>query len=189
MKESVLFSRFGRVIERVVRYPNGAEHSFDIWTKNWRNENEFAIVLPFYTHSQSVMLVREYYPAPHRFHWGLPAGNVEKLRHGSALNAAKSELQEEAALCGGQWYELLQSSRGMAQDKYQMDWSHLYLCVNPEDQSDGSKAQHEDEELIERHMVPLQRLRELAIQGEFQANQTACVLLALEKIRELGLSE
>mmetsp|Transcript_7672 Transcript_7672/g.16369 ORF Transcript_7672/g.16369 Transcript_7672/m.16369 type:complete len:224 (+) Transcript_7672:158-829(+) len=186
-RESVVFKRYGRVVERVVTYPDGSEHAFDIWSKNFRNSQEFAIVVPFNSTTRCVTLVREYYPAPHAFHWGLPAGNVERSRHSTPLGAAKAELAEEAGLTGGEWITLLSEScaRGMVQDKYQQDWSHLFLVIDPESLSDGQQTEHE--ELIEiHHNVSLEKARELVYAGSFQANQTACLLLALDKLHALG---
>ncbi|KAA8494962.1 hypothetical protein FVE85_3203 [Porphyridium purpureum] len=200
VEDSVLFSRYGRVVSRCVIYPDGSRHEFDVWSKNWRSNQEFAIVVPYYSASRTFTLLYEYYPAAHSFHLGLPGGNVDSNRHTSILQAAKEELYEEAHLKNGTWYPLLPQSSsggssqpGLLNDKYQQDWSFPFLCVDPEQQNSSEfgtdHATFEAEELIEVRMhVPFEKVRSDLLAGRFQANQTSTLFFAFEKLKELGLA-
>ena len=78
VSDDVIFSRYGRVLSRRVKYPNGAEHDFDVWMKNWRSRNEFVIVVPYDSRTKTFTLLYEYYPASHHFMSGLPGGKFAR---------------------------------------------------------------------------------------------------------------
>ena len=115
---------------------------------------------------------------------------MDSNRHQSLLHAAQEELYEEAQLRNGEWHPLLDcKGSGLLNDKYQQDWSYPFLVVNPDfDESAVGAVAVEQEELIEiRREVPLDVVRAALLSGQFQANQTSTLFMALEKLSELKL--
>ncbi|KAJ8904416.1 hypothetical protein NDN08_000934 [Rhodosorus marinus] len=181
--EDVVFKRYGAVLDRCVRYPGGELVKFDIWSKNWRNNNEFCQCVPYDSRTNTVTMIREYFPAQHKFHYGFPGGNVED-KHGSPLSAIQAELEEEAGLYGGEWFPLLDVGKAAPQDKYQEDCLYMYVAVDS--QVKEAETSTDVEELITiEHGVPISTVHDRIYKGELQANGIATFLLALRHLKLL----
>uniref|UniRef100_A0A7S0G5W5 Nudix hydrolase domain-containing protein n=1 Tax=Rhodosorus marinus TaxID=101924 RepID=A0A7S0G5W5_9RHOD len=129
-------------------------------------------------------MIREYFPAQHKFHFGFPGGNVEG-KHGSPLSATQAELEEEAGLYGGEWFPLLDVGRAAPQDKYQEDCLYMYLVVDSQVKETETSTDLEEIITIE-HEVPISVVHDRIYKGELQANGIATFLLGLRHLKLLG---
>lgn len=112
----------------------------------------------------------------------------EASKHISALEAAQFELEEEAQLQSSQWLPLLEAAdTSMSFDKYSTNRFFPFLAL------DCSVVPHprpmDEEELITvAHGVPYSRLKQLIQRGEVNVVSTYTTLLAVQRLRELGIA-
>eukprot|EP00188_Purpureofilum_apyrenoidigerum_P001981 Plantae.Rhodophyta-Purpureofilum_apyrenoidigerum.ctg2161.p1 GENE.Plantae.Rhodophyta-Purpureofilum_apyrenoidigerum.ctg2161~~Plantae.Rhodophyta-Purpureofilum_apyrenoidigerum.ctg2161.p1 ORF type:complete len:252 (+),score=52.79 Plantae.Rhodophyta-Purpureofilum_apyrenoidigerum.ctg2161:374-1129(+) len=189
LNETVVYNRYANVYDRVVRYPDGQSFSFDVWGRNWRKDS-FAVVIivPFNAEDRTVTLVKEYNVAHHKFVYGFPTGMVDPEKHRSPLDAAKQELDEEAALKCNNLINLLSESaeRGVPQDKYQRESIYMYLCVDEEEDDTPNERDSEESDLYVEKGVTVPELKALLRAGTFQSNNVAAAYLALEELTSRG---
>lgn len=115
------------------------------------------------------------------------AGGVEDHKHASSFEAAQHELEEEAHLVGGTWHCLLASEETKAPaDKYSTCPFSFYLVVDPEMEHDP-KPHDEDELLVVHRGVTVPEVKGLIREGKMTVPAACASLLAIDKIRELGL--
>lgn len=72
--EETLYSRYKRITERRVGFPDGKEVSFDVLGKP---NSRSVFVFPLSPDGKTVTMLREYAPGPHQIMYGFPAGFVE----------------------------------------------------------------------------------------------------------------
>ncbi len=85
-------SRWMNVVTNTYRMPNGAEVDWDLLVA------PDAVAVVALTHSQDVVLARQYRPGPNCFLDEIPGGNVN--RDETPLEAARRELREETGYAG-----------------------------------------------------------------------------------------
>jgi hypothetical protein len=97
VSERVAHSRYIDVLDRVVEYPNGEQHSFDIASSR-NSGNLFVTVFPFRLSDNTVHLIKEFcqgaLPA-NSLCYTLPCGGYDQRKHESVEDAALAELSEE----------------------------------------------------------------------------------------------
>ena len=129
---------------------------------------------------------------------GPVAGGCEDDKHTDPGHAAVLELEEEAHLIGGKWYSLLEEGgreggregevRGAPADKYSSTFFNFYLVVDPEREEEARVRARDEEELLVVHRgVGEGEVRRLIREGRMTVPAACASLLALEKLRELGL--
>ena len=121
--------------------------------------------------------------------YGTVAGGMyEKKKHSSPLEAAQFELEEEAHLRTSEWYPLLSGDDNTTAplDKYSTNRFHAYLALNCEEVSQPKPLDEEEYIIIERN-VSYQRLMQLVTSGQINLVSSYAILLAIRKLRELGI--
>ena len=123
-----------------------------------------------------------------RFMYGTVAGMYEKKKHSSPLEAAQFELEEEAHLRTSEWYQLLSGDDDTSTplDKYSTNKFHAYLALNCEEVSNPKPLDDEEYIIIERN-VSYRRLMQLVTSGQINVVSSYAILLAIRKLRELGI--
>ena len=120
--------------------------------------------------------------------YGTVAGMYEKKKHSSPLEAAQFELEEEAHLRTSEWYPLLSGDDDTSAplDKYSTNKFHAYLALNCEEVSHPKPLDEEEYIIIERN-VSYRRLMQLVTSGQINVVSSYAILLAIRKLRELGI--
>lgn len=118
------------------------------------------------------------------------AGGCEDEKHEDPQHAAVLELEEEAHLKGGTWYNLMEGEgeEGVAADKYSTCPFHFYLVVDPVREVEKNARKRDEEELLVVHReVTLVEVRRLIRKGKMTVPGACASLLAMEKLRALKL--
>lgn len=117
-----------------------------------------------------VLLERQYRHAASSFLWELPAGRIDKEE--KALAAAKRELLEETGFTAQSWKRILHffASPGFVAEPMTLYWARGLRA---------GKAEPEDDEVIEIHMVPLSRAVQMVVRGAIQDGKTIAGILWL----------
>ncbi|GAB5033773.1 nudix family protein [Nannochloropsis oceanica] len=181
-------------MQRDVRYPDGREVSFDIMDQ----PGSSVLVFAWNSTSHTTTLIEEYAPGSLQVITGPVAGGCEDDKHEDPGHAAVLELEEEAHLVGGRWYSLLEEGgreggreggvQGAPADKYSSTFFNFYLVVDPEREEEGRVRGRDEEELLVVHRgVGEGEVRRLIREGRMTVPAACASLLALEKLRELGL--
>jgi len=194
VEEKQVHRRYLTLYDRRIKFQarQGREevvHDYDI-VGHPQCEFHFGVAFPFHKVEGSegeVTLLREHCQGPNEMMFVLPTGGFDPRKHTDWLQCAKSELSEEALLQGGSWHSLLPEGHpGIAEVKWCANRFSPYLCINP--QEDTAPGKRDLEELIEVHRVPLRRLRAIMTSGEMLLPSVSTCYMALEKLRELGLT-
>mmetsp|Transcript_13511 Transcript_13511/g.24462 ORF Transcript_13511/g.24462 Transcript_13511/m.24462 type:complete len:295 (-) Transcript_13511:306-1190(-) len=179
----VVYSRWRKVIRRVVRMPKGNIVDYDIVDQQGAGA---VIIFAWDTKTKTATLVREYNPGCHRVLGGLAAGLVEhgeKHEGGDPLVAAHHELEEECHLGGGIWHRL--TTRPIAMDKYVVTEITAYLVLDAQHVPNPKPLDaEEDIEIVRGVTVP--EILEMIRQGDMNLVGAWASLLAIEKLRDLG---
>ena len=168
VSESIAYKRFLQVEERVISYPDGRKSSFDI-VGHPKNNYVFTVIFVFHTQSQSVTLLREFAqaaPPAASYVLGLPCGGYDPKKHKDMLEAAQSELSEEAYLKGGEWVNLLPKDHpGVLESKWCRNRFTPFLCIDPVRDA-APKARDAEEEIEILREWPLDKLKAAMANGE-----------------------
>ena len=210
--ESVVYSRWRTVIQRKVRMkskrPRGADKEGSTSKENKDGDSKIidfdiiaqkdgidaVIIFAYNTTSKTATVIREYMPACNRMMYGLAAGMLESSSKHSGDNpsliAAKMELEEECHLIGGEWMQLTTTTSsgggGTYMDKYSSTKVHAFLVIDaiPTD----NPRPLDDEEYIEIiPSVSIEKIIELIRDNQFTITGGWACLVAINKLRELGL--
>mmetsp|Transcript_32274 Transcript_32274/g.47205 ORF Transcript_32274/g.47205 Transcript_32274/m.47205 type:complete len:281 (+) Transcript_32274:20-862(+) len=183
LAERVAYSRWRKIIERDVELPNGTQCSFDIV----HNDLEGSIVVfAWDTRAQTATLVREFQPGPMRLLHGVAAGMYEPNKHGSPLEAARMELEEEAHLTGGTWINMMDEGQTITVDKYNTNRVHCFLVLDPTP-APNPRALDAEEHIEIRPGATRGDIMGLITSGNMNIMSSYTCLLAFEKLRTLGL--
>ena len=207
LDETVLWrGKWRSMLQRTVTLPGAAREmiSFDVVASNHGDYS--VLVLAWDSASKTATLIREYHPGPNEWQYGVVAGGYEKSKHGSPLDAARSELEEEARMVGGAWTPLLSprddgdrfgpSATTVAMDKYNTNRFYVFLAIDCERMDGGGRGggdaapelkPPDDEESIRVvHGVTAAELKQLVLEARFNVPSSYAVLLALDALREKG---
>lgn len=178
-----LFHRYQSVYARTVRYPTGQTVSYDV-VGHARSDFTSVFVFPYHTRTRTATLLREYSPGRNRVAPAFVAGMFERARHASLEDAARAEMSEEALLKGGTLLRLARD--GVAADKYSLNEFHYFLALDAH--QDKRPGQRDEEEWISvQQGVPLDEVRGMVQRGELNTPHALLAMLALARLRELGL--
>lgn len=183
LSDKVVYSRYARVYNRILLFEDGKQYEFDVWGRNWRNESFGVVtVIPFDVKTKTFTLVREYNIAHEKFIYTWPQGQFERAKHKTALEAAKSELGEEARLKCGNWHMLIDAC--MPQDKYQRECVYVYLCM---ESAQGYGGRDEEERIEVVKGVTTEQVRMLGHVGVMQSNNVAAGYMGIDKLKRMRL--
>lgn len=181
VSHDLIFKRYQSVYQREVQYPDGRQVSYDV-TGNARSNFKSVFIFPFNSHRQTVTVLREYSPGRNAEQLALPAGMFEPEKHESIESAARAELSEEAFLKLG---ELIPLANPIQADKYSMNRFFYFLALDPV--PDPNPLPRDPEEWIfVLDPVPISQIEQLVTNGSFNTPHSLCIMLALQKLRELG---
>jgi len=115
-----------------------------------------AVIVALDKHN-NICLLRQYRHVCGDWIWELPAGKIDNKEE--PLSTAQRELQEEAGMKAEKWLSLgdMVSSPGVFTEVV-----HCYLAMD----LSACDIQHEAEELIEIHWIPMQQAYEWAISNK-----------------------
>ncbi|OSX72926.1 hypothetical protein BU14_0393s0014 [Porphyra umbilicalis] len=136
-------------------------------------------VFPFDTATRTVTYIREYQPGPAAVMPGFPAGMYEAAKHGSLVDAAAAELEEEAHLAAGRFVPLLLHGAAYSRNRYS-----LFLALDPAPVA--SPAALDAEEYITIHTASLGAIRRMILGGEMSLPSSFVGLAALDYLRAAG---
>ena len=149
LSETLQFKRYVRVVDRVVKYPNGTEMKFDVLVSK---SNHFVTVVPFFTANQEFGMIREYAQGPNAMITSVACGGYEPSKHTGVRHAAECELSEECALKGGVWVKLIpEGSPGVMEAKWAAMRFTPFLVIDPA--VDAAPMDQDQEEYIFQQRV------------------------------------
>ncbi|CAM9577720.1 unnamed protein product [Ascophyllum nodosum] len=171
------------IVRRKIRGPRGKVRLYDVVTQ----DHPSVLVFIWDTQTNTTTILKEYYPGMNRLMYGIVGGNYEPDKHSSPLQAAACELEEEAHLHEGTWYTLMKNEDTVAgAGKYSTQIFHPYLVVNPVVK--GEPRGLDDGEFIEYiRGVSLEEVRAMIYAGDMSVTSGFAAMMAIEKLRELGL--
>jgi ADP-ribose pyrophosphatase len=151
----------------MVREPGGVRARRDIV----RHPGSIVILAIDETRSEPhILLERQYRHAAQDFLWELPAGRID---HGeSELAAAKRELLEETGYTASDWHRIL---KYYASPGFIAETMAIYMARNLK----RGKAQPEEDERIQKRLVPLSKALKMLKKGTIQDAKTTIGLLWL----------
>lgn len=183
LSEKVVYEGYRNMVRRNVIMPTGRNVSFDIVTQKYPS----VVVFIWDTNTSTTTLVKEYHPGPDLFMLGTVAGMYEPDKHDSMLDAAKSELEEEAQLETAKWFPLLETQDILVPfDKYSNNHFAPFLALDCKAVA-TPKAMDDDEYITIEKNIPLPKLMSLIATGKLNVISTYTVLLGLQKLTSLGL--
>lgn len=189
--DRVVYSRYARMYSRRVKYPDGKLVDFDVLGRVWKNDSFTVVVtVPFDPEDATFTLVREYNPAHNMHVYSFPQGCMEPRKHRNAADAALAELEEEARISceASGMTALLDTNLGAPQDKYQRESVHYFLCTKPTAVPKVHERHRDAEENIDvQTHIGVEKLQGLIRAGVLQSNNIAAGLLAIDRLRELGM--
>ncbi len=152
-----------------VTLPNGTTIDLDVI----RHPGAAAIVA--LTEKHDVRLIKQYRHAVSGWIWEVPAG----IRDGDEApgECAVRELREEAGLAARSWDELGEITPVPG---YSDERIHLFLARDLEDRPQSL----DDDEVLEVHDVPLERVLTMIDDGEIQDGKTVAALLRAARYLE-----
>jgi ADP-ribose pyrophosphatase len=118
-----------------------------------------------------VLLERQYRYAAQGYLWELPAGRIDPGEQ--ALPAAKRELQEETGYTAKRWKRVLQF---YASPGFVAEPMSLFLAQDLR----AGEAEPEDDEVIEKRLVPLSKAVGMATTGRIRDSKTISGVLWLD---------
>ncbi|MEB3851660.1 MAG: NUDIX hydrolase [Desulfurococcales archaeon] len=133
-------------------------------------------ILPYFTSTGEVVLLRQYRPAVGSWIYEAPAGTIAPGE--SPEETAARELEEEAGLRPGR---LELAARGYLTPGYSSEYMYLYIAWDPE----PGRMAHEEDEVIEVRRVSLAEALGMVERGDIGDVKTALLLYALA--RKLGV--
>lgn len=142
-----MYKRYLTVYSRTVRFPDGRDVDWDV-VGHLQPNPVFVVIFPFSTTTGTTTLVREYSQGPNEFKYTLAAGQFERKKHTSALDAAQRELAEEARLSAGTWISLIPddgSHDGVSELKWSTNKFHPWLCLDPVRDTEGAFAERDQD--------------------------------------------
>lgn len=181
VSETLSYKRYQTVHERLVRYPDGREVSFDVVGTASRSS---VFVFPYNTTTRTATLLREYSPGIHGLTYGFVAGMYEPNKHASVEAAAYDELSEEAHLKHGTLIAL--NSSEISTDKYSTNSFNFFLSL---DACRDEKPKNRDaEEFIEIYEnIDVNQIGNMVKQGMFNTPSSLLALLAIDELRKRNL--
>ena len=188
VSDQVVYSRWRKVLRRVVKFPNGNVVDYDVIDQKGQGA---VTIFAWNSKTKRATLVKEYNPGCHRRLYGTAAGLIEE-KHESRGNdfdiakmAAQCELEEECHLKGGTWYRLTSEGSTVPMDKYVVTEITPYLVVDAQHVADPRPL--DDEEDIEIITdVTIDEIFGLIQNGKMNLVGGWASMLAIEKLRELG---
>ena len=182
-KDQIVFEGYRNIVRRDVTLPNGVSASYDIVSQ----KHESVVVFVWDRHRSSCTLIQEYHPGVDRNMFGTVAGMFERDKHSSPLHAAQCELEEEVQLRTSCWYPLLDTAiTSIPLDKYSNNKFWPYLAIDCEPVL-KAKPMDEDECIVVEREVSYDRLMQLLSTGQMNMVSAFTVLLAMKKLKELGV--
>ncbi|CAM9466638.1 unnamed protein product [Chrysoparadoxa australica] len=206
VSDRIVYENYRRMLQRDIKLPTGKVVTFDVLDQ----EHESVLVFVWHTATSTTTLIKEFQPGKwwhtnkqmtdctcshdipssisglNEMGLGIVAGMYEPTKHQSPLEAAQFELEEEAHLEGGEWSPLLCRNSTVGMDKYSTNRCHAFLVVDPTPSL--SPRPLDPEEFIEIvKNVPLDLVFELMSSGQLTIISSYTVLMAIEKLRALGL--
>lgn len=163
-KETVVYSRFRRVLSRTFELPNGDVADFEIM-----EAFDSAAVLAI-TPSHDVILVEEFRPGPEVVLLELPGGAIEPGQ--TPMEAARVELLEETGYEGD-----LTEIGTVLKDAYATNVKHVFAATECR-----RVAEPEQPRLTVPTLMPLERFREHLRRGRLTDSD-----VAYRALDELGL--
>ncbi len=158
-----------RYVAEVVELPNGRRLLLDrVFFP------DAVAVLPLYTGSCRIALIRQYRPVVGEWLLEAPAGVIDPGE--SPEEAAARELEEEAGLRPGR---LLRVAEGYASPGYSTEKLYYFLALDPSETS----SRPEDYEVIERVVLtPVDDALAMVSRGEIRDSKTILLVLAADRL-------
>ena len=170
-------------VKRSVRLPTGVVVPFDVTLA----KHDAVLVVPFDTSTQCFTLIDEIHPGLGEVRPGVVAGLIEPHKHSGPQDAAAAELEEEARLAGGTFYPLIDGDGAFPASKYADQLFHPFLVVDPAPvEASGALPQDMEESIEARPGISVAELRRLIRSGRLNVLAVSSLLLALDKLAELG---
>lgn len=181
--EERVYNGWRKVTRRDIIMPSGIKASFDIFSQ----DAPCVVVFTWDTRTRTTTLVQEFYPGPQKLMLGAVGGVYEPKKHRTVLECAQYELEEEAQLRSDKWISLLdKDSKGMPFDKYSDNILFPYLAIDCETVTNPKPIDTTEWIAVERN-VSYARVMALLASGQLALPTAYAVLMASNKLRELGL--
>ena len=121
-----------------------------------------------------VLLERQYRHAAGDFLWELPAGRIDPGEQ--ELKAAQRELIEETGYRASKWRRIL---KFYASPGFVAETMAVYLATG----LNAGEAEPEEDEIIQKRMVPLSRVVAMILKGTIRDAKTISSVLWLDRTR------
>lgn len=207
--ETVSYERYMTVYNRRVAFPRhkaGGEvhadgsveresHEFDVVGHPKANFH-FCIAFPYHPPRDKnahwsegeVTLIREYAQGPNAMVLGLPAGSFHVESHKTLEGCVRAELSEEAHLCGGSVYKLLEDDcPGIAEVKWCCNRFTPFIAFDP--QTDANPGSRDSEEFIEIKRMKISEVKKLLRCGDMLLPSVTTCYWAFEWLEENYMNE
>ncbi|KAL6780704.1 hypothetical protein ACKKBF_B12090 [Auxenochlorella protothecoides x Auxenochlorella symbiontica] len=187
LEERVVHQRYLTLYDRVVRYPEGNVHSFDV-VGHPAADFHFCVVFAFHPSPSGrladgqVTMLTEYAQGPNCIMHCLPSGSYDPQKHTSWEACARAELSEEAHLEGGTWHCLLPAGHvGVPETKWCANRFTPFLCIGPRPAMQP-RPRDAEESTIQVLSVSVSKLRELMGAGTMLLPSLATCQWALTRL-------
>eukprot|EP00889_Picochlorum_renovo_P007187 jgi/Picre1/34217/NNA_001691.t1 len=211
LDDTPVYNRYMTVYNRRVQFPSHSAggvntsscledppvHEFDV-VGHPKASFHFCISFPYHPPANGghwsegeVTMIREYAQGPNEMVYGLPAGSFHEESHKTLEGCAMAELSEEAHLCGGKMYRLLdETCPGIAEVKWCRNRFTPFIVYDP--QTDEAPGSRDSEEVIEIQRMKITDIKKMLRSGNMLLPSVTTCYWAFEWLDEHyhhGLSE
>jgi hypothetical protein len=185
IEETVLYDgKYRSLVQRQILMPdNTTVATFDVVVQ----KSESVLVFVWDTNTSTTTLIQEFHPGIEKLMIGTVAGMYEPHKHGSALECAQFELEEEAHLRSSRWVPLLDElSTAAPFHKYSNNRFYPFLAIDCDHVASPRPRDAEEHITVLRH-VGYRQLMSLISAGRVNVLSSYAALLGINKLRQLAI--
>ncbi|KAJ3105709.1 hypothetical protein HDU97_007686 [Phlyctochytrium planicorne] len=184
-EDELSYKRFLKMWNRVVLFPNGPVE-WDVVGHGVPNPS-FCVIFPYFTKTQTTVLILEYQPGINSVRYSFPAGGFDAKKHKDRDDTARDELSEEANLKDATLVPLLpKGHEGIMELKWCTNRFLPYLALDPV--KDPNPLPRDAEELITIEWdVKISELENIILRGELTLPSVQTAYMGLNYLRKNGI--
>ena len=197
IEETVVHQRYLTVYNRRVRFPSGGLLNSEVARKEVEYDVvghpsanfKYCVVFPYHLDADKrdwqkghVTVIKEYCQGLNDVLYSLPAGAFDPRKHGTDVDCARAELNEEAHLLGGELYHLLGTGVEVAEVKWCRNKFIPFIAIDPV--PDDCPSDRDAEEWIQIERMDIDRLKNIVKSGDMLLPSVSTCFWAMEWLDE-----